>query len=158
MSGFGAFVSQIFREHDYQLGRRNCQRFLTDYFGVPWTNGILQQQPISKAAQGRIDATYGFSAEADRPVRLCPLIPVIPSLRSEITVARAAIHRSQLAPLADLTINRAKRVAKALLSEGRASWFLETALDAACLLLQGKLRDKFLGYAGYELSRQGFVE
>ncbi|MBV8831171.1 MAG: patatin-like phospholipase family protein, partial [Acidobacteriaceae bacterium] len=104
MSGFGAFVSEIFREHDYQLGRRNCQRFLTAYFGVPWNNVVLQQQPVSKASQDRVDTMYGFSSEADPQLRLCPLIPVMPALRPEIAVARAALHRDQLSPLADLAM------------------------------------------------------
>lgn len=30
--GFGGFLAEEFREHDYQLGRRNCQRFLDRYF------------------------------------------------------------------------------------------------------------------------------
>ncbi|WP_243348829.1 patatin-like phospholipase family protein [Parabacteroides sp. FAFU027] len=33
--GFGGFFSKKFRQHDYMLGRRNCQRFLQNYFGVP---------------------------------------------------------------------------------------------------------------------------
>ncbi len=28
--GFGGFLSQSFRDHDFQLGRRNCQKFLRD--------------------------------------------------------------------------------------------------------------------------------
>jgi hypothetical protein len=32
--GFGGFLSEDFRKHDYYLGRRNCQRFLQKYFVV----------------------------------------------------------------------------------------------------------------------------
>jgi hypothetical protein len=32
--GFGGFLSEDFRKHDYYLGRRNCQRFLEKYFAV----------------------------------------------------------------------------------------------------------------------------
>lgn len=32
LAGFGGFLAREFREHDYQLGRRNCQRFLQRYF------------------------------------------------------------------------------------------------------------------------------
>jgi hypothetical protein len=28
LGGFGGFVARSFRDHDFQLGRRNCQRFL----------------------------------------------------------------------------------------------------------------------------------
>src|SRR5262249_28061375 len=35
LGGFGGFLARRFREHDYQLGRRNCQRFLQQYFALP---------------------------------------------------------------------------------------------------------------------------
>jgi hypothetical protein len=35
VNGFGGFFSRKFRVHDYMLGRRNCQRFLQEYFCVP---------------------------------------------------------------------------------------------------------------------------
>lgn len=31
LGGFGGFLDQRFREHDFQLGRRNCQQFLRDW-------------------------------------------------------------------------------------------------------------------------------
>lgn len=35
LDGFGGFFSRDFREHDFQLGRKNCQSFLRNYFGIP---------------------------------------------------------------------------------------------------------------------------
>lgn len=35
LGGFGGFLSEMFRIHDYQLGRRNCQQFLRRYFVLP---------------------------------------------------------------------------------------------------------------------------
>lgn len=35
LEGFGGFLCRRFREHDYQLGRRNCQRFLKEDFALP---------------------------------------------------------------------------------------------------------------------------
>ena len=34
LGGFGGFLDESFRAHDYQLGRRNCQKFLRDIFSV----------------------------------------------------------------------------------------------------------------------------
>lgn len=34
LDGFGGFFSREFREHDFQLGRYNCQRFLRKHFSV----------------------------------------------------------------------------------------------------------------------------
>lgn len=35
LGGFGGFFNKGFREHDYLLGRRNCQRFIQQFFCVP---------------------------------------------------------------------------------------------------------------------------
>ena len=41
LNGFGGFVARSFRDFDYQLGRRNCQRFLQTSFAVPAENPIV---------------------------------------------------------------------------------------------------------------------
>lgn len=38
LSGFGGFLHEDFRAHDYLLGRRNCQQFLRQHFCLPVTN------------------------------------------------------------------------------------------------------------------------
>jgi hypothetical protein len=35
LGGFGGFFERSFREHDFELGRRNCQKFLQNRFGIP---------------------------------------------------------------------------------------------------------------------------
>ena len=40
LGGFGGFLDERFRAHDFQLGRRNCQRFLTAVFSLPGSNDI----------------------------------------------------------------------------------------------------------------------
>lgn len=35
LGGFGGFLSRKFRRFDFQLGRRNCQKFLKDHFVLP---------------------------------------------------------------------------------------------------------------------------
>jgi hypothetical protein len=34
LGGFGGFLDESFRAHDYQLGRRNCQKFLRDILSI----------------------------------------------------------------------------------------------------------------------------
>ncbi len=162
LQAFGGFVSQAFREHDYQLGRRNCQWFLRSHFGLPWDNAIMQQYSLSSTAQNRLDAQFGFEAVKGEPTnartRLFPVIPVIPKLTPEITVTRNAIDQDALNGLSDIATDRLKRVAKALLSGGGGSMFSDVAFDAAWLFVKGKLRNKLLNYAGFELGKQGFVK
>ena len=41
LGGFGGFLDESFRRHDYLLGRRNAQAFLRWNFGLPETNDRL---------------------------------------------------------------------------------------------------------------------
>jgi hypothetical protein len=161
LNAFGGFVSQRFREHDYQLGRRNCQRFLMRYFGLPWDNAIMKPYNLSPGVQGRLDVQYGFDAEtvhgAAPGPRVFPLIPVVPELRDEIKVARNAIQRDDLTRMGDLAMDRLKRVAKALLSGSGAGPFSDFAFNTAWLFIRDRLRDKLLTLAAGELAKQGFV-
>lgn len=152
VGAFGGFISQLFREHDYQLGRRNCQRFLTSYFGLPWDNAIMQQYSLSPATKARLDAQYGFPSETTPPVRLFPLIPVVPALRPEITVARNPITEDDLKALGDMAVDRLERVTKGLdLLPG-------VVVSGAFLVFKGKIRDAIVTRARDELASQGFIQ
>jgi hypothetical protein len=41
LGAFGGFLSKRFRQHDFVLGRRNCQRFLQKYFCLPEDNPLF---------------------------------------------------------------------------------------------------------------------
>lgn len=41
LGAFGGFISSSFRNHDYELGRRNCYDFLQKYFSLPLSNPIV---------------------------------------------------------------------------------------------------------------------
>jgi hypothetical protein len=41
IAGFAGFMHENFRRHDYQLGRRNCQKFLRDHLAIPVTNPLV---------------------------------------------------------------------------------------------------------------------
>lgn len=41
LGGFAGFLHEDFRRHDFQLGRRNCQKFLRDHLAMPITNPVL---------------------------------------------------------------------------------------------------------------------
>ena len=66
LGGFGGFLDQSFRAHDYQLGRRNCQQFLRKTFGLPVGAAAVDD----KAEDQRIAA----KASGPEHVRVIPLI------------------------------------------------------------------------------------
>jgi hypothetical protein len=41
LGGFGGLLSRAFRDHDFQLGRRNCQLFLRKHFSLPAGNNKM---------------------------------------------------------------------------------------------------------------------
>jgi len=74
LDAFGGFVDRKFRDHDYQLGRRNCQKFLTDHFILPEDNPIIQAGITPQRAFGVLqDGKYWY-----------PIIPLMPGVAKEV--------------------------------------------------------------------------
>lgn len=69
--GFGGFLSRDFREHDYHLGRRNCQQFLKKHFALPDT--LVEDNPIF---EGTLEKSY-FIADEKNNKKYYPVIPVV---------------------------------------------------------------------------------
>lgn len=88
LGGFGAFLAEAFRRHDFQLGRRNCQQFLRRYFALPessrlfdgwrdaaWSDDYARKDPDTGWPEqidprtGKIDPTFG-----QRHLQIIPLI------------------------------------------------------------------------------------
>lgn len=72
LGGFGGFLAEEFREHDYHLGRRNCQRFLEQFF-------ILTEEEARKK-DWDIKEDYLFPAKDKLKTdekRYYPIIPIV---------------------------------------------------------------------------------
>jgi hypothetical protein len=79
LGGFGGFLSRPFREHDFILGQRNCQKFLSSSFALPNNNKIIQQWP--QAARNNPD--FVAPAAPGQPPHFC-IVPLIGDARIEI--------------------------------------------------------------------------
>lgn len=87
LGGFGGFLAEDFRRHDFELGRRNCQRFLQRYFTLPANN----EEVFEDMAPGVLDAwcvrhrsgepVYHDTGET---VRMMPLVPLVGDLGNAI--------------------------------------------------------------------------
>ena len=53
LAAFGGFFERGFRAHDYELGRRNCQKFLLDHFVFPAENVVMKEALAGMDAEVR---------------------------------------------------------------------------------------------------------
>lgn len=79
LGGFGGFLDEEFRAHDYQLGRRNCQRFLQATFGLP------QDNPVIAKPSGRFE-DHPLSAADPGAAPKYRLIPLVADLGREVAL------------------------------------------------------------------------
>jgi hypothetical protein len=110
LGAFGGFIDHKFRDHDYQLGRRNCQKFLKDHFMLPEDNVTIGPGLPAGARQ------FGVPEEG----RLWyPIIPLMPSVSEEVPALNRADYYTSGARLEEVAAAASARV-KAVL-EGLAA-------------------------------------
>jgi hypothetical protein len=66
LGGFGGFVSRAFRDHDFQLGRRNCQWFLERSFTLPGDDPLFK-------AWSHAPANAASAAAGGTDLRIIPI-------------------------------------------------------------------------------------
>ena len=83
MGAFGGFLSRQFRQHDFQLGRRNCQQFLRRHFTLPLDQA--RKNPIFAGDDPGLLDQCAVSIENQEGVReeRIPIIPLLGSAREE---------------------------------------------------------------------------
>nr|WP_256701187.1 patatin [Caballeronia sordidicola] len=130
LGGFGGFLSEEFRRHDYLLGRRNCQQFLAQHFSMPAEN------PLYNSWSAASKKEWCISKEL-------PIIPLVGKLRMEIPLPKWPTRPVELAPLRELLEARVVAVAGSALDMLKVSWLERNAARLGIMLL----RKKLLGYA-----------
>ena len=83
LGGFGGFVARSFRDHDFQLGRRNCQRFLQDAFALPPENEIIKGW--IEGAGARSHRAFKAIPSQDMPDAY-PIIPLFGTAKAEVVL------------------------------------------------------------------------
>lgn len=90
-SGFAGFIDKSFRQHDYHLGRQNCQTFLRYYFGVPEKDiqGRLNDQPHNQAFERFYFNESQFDSASKK---LYPIIPDMRLLKATVNLGDTATY------------------------------------------------------------------
>ncbi|WP_438397179.1 patatin-like phospholipase family protein [Caballeronia sp. DA-9] len=131
LGGFGGFLSEEFRRHDYLLGRRNCQQFLAQHFSMPPGNPLFDNWSDTVKNAWRTS------------INELPIIPLTGKLREEIGLPKWPTQPVELGPLRELLEARVIAVAGSALDMLKVSWIERTAARVGITLL----RKKLLSYA-----------
>jgi hypothetical protein len=166
LSGFFGFFDESFRQHDYQLGRRNCQQFLRRHFAVPIDNLVLRPgyAPAGSAMSDDQWAAYcrthwsqlwiaPSTEELQRDPSHGGYLPILPLVgrvqEEEEPLLPWPVDRLQPQPLKPLIAERAAIVLKLFLGEWIAdlrpawlrrplAWLATPAIALAARWLAGR--------------------
>lgn len=134
LGGFGGFLDESFRAHDYQLGRRNCQQFLKKIFVVGDRNPLAWDKDAGKPKWSDVafsDPRFRYWDEK-RQKHYCSIIPVVGDAEPEVPVPPwPRINENRLARIEKRIEARAAYVAPKLLNFKSVSPALNWTLQKA---------------------------
>ncbi len=140
LGAFAGFLDRSFRDHDYQLGRRNCQRFLKAHFILPETNPLFAgaiPQDRNDAASLAVRPLADIAALAPG-ARWFPVIPLVGECAAIPAPVRPRINRGKIHGVASLATGRLRKIfEREIHIHGDILW--KGALDAAWLALHGRV-------------------
>ena len=126
LGAFGGFFERGFRAHDYQLGRRNCQKFLRDSFRLAVTNPIIVAglQRLNPA-----DRTKAVAIFDPAHLNTLPIIPLCGTAVPEVTEPpRATIASARVDQIINLVVQRLHAVAAPLLESAIGDGFKDAVV------------------------------
>ncbi|MVN77466.1 hypothetical protein GO988_14110 [Hymenobacter sp. HMF4947] len=135
LNAFGGFLHQGFREHDYELGRRNCQRFLQQWFTLPANNPLFDRWPAA------LKQTLDVRDEKDQPTGRLPILPLLGSSAVKVAApewAKARMSQSDYAQLTEQVRQRLDIITKQLSREIPDGWWAAKMIYP--LFVRSKLR------------------
>lgn len=133
LSGFGGFLDEAFRRHDFQLGRRNCQRFLQQVFALPPDNEIVAPA-----------AAANFATTPERPEERAYrcIIPLVGSARREVVLPEwPRIAQVDFDKIQTRIAQRLDAVLPILVERQTSNKFLRCALKLAGTVSKGRILD-----------------
>ncbi|MEX2455490.1 MAG: hypothetical protein WD470_12345 [Rhodospirillaceae bacterium] len=152
LGGFGGFLARSFREHDYNLGRRNCQRFLMRHFLLSENNALFDGwPPAMKKALGRRHP----DPENAAPGLHLPIVPLVgEALRETPWMEWPKMTEADLRVLRGRVGTRSGAVLRALLRPHMWRVFA----DGASLALKGWVTGKAMEAIHEDLWKRGQID
>jgi len=144
LSGFGGFVALPFRAHDFQLGRRNCQRFLQGTFALPADNPIIRNWPPN------VDLARFKAKESpsDKGKPFYSILPLFGSAADEVVLPEwPQITKPQFDHLLERIGGRFDKVARVLVAQN-VKGLLGRLIR---LVLPNLVRAKFINFVKFTI-------
>lgn len=152
LGGFGGFLARAFREHDYNLGRRNCQRFLMRHFLLSENNKLFDNWP--PALKRALARRHPDPANAAPGLHL-PIVPLVGSALSETAwIEWPKMTAAELDVLRGRIKTRSGAVLQALLRPHMWNVFA----DGAALGLKGFVTGKAIDAIHKDLWKRGQID
>ncbi|MBI2736529.1 MAG: patatin-like phospholipase family protein [Rhodospirillales bacterium] len=121
LGGFGGFLDESFRAHDYQLGRRNCQKFLKNVFSVVEDHSFVKNWPLGVRERFRFPDRSGKY--------YCPIIPLVGTAALEVPIP--VWPRIDEARLAEIERRIKQRTGYVLITPAKGEWWWWRLLPVA---------------------------
>ncbi len=149
LGGFGGFLSEAFRRHDYQLGRYNCYWFLKNHFALPLeisgeSNNILT------SGYGSCQNKHKHESNIERGrFQILPIIDYVIQDFDYIIIAPEVpdwprVTRNEVETMIERAKERVNAVFKALLAEQVGSRFFRGVLRLAWKLFGTGKAEEFI--------------
>ncbi|WP_136657887.1 patatin-like phospholipase family protein [Nitratireductor sp. XY-223] len=130
LGAFGGFLSSRFPEHDYQLGRRNCQHFLRRHFRVAAGNDITKSWPAG------CDPKYTIKDKGGTAYRV--LVPLFASADIEVTRPQwPRVGDAEIDEFIDAVKRRSNALVKAIAATEFDNWYLPWIARVAWRIKRG---------------------
>ncbi len=145
LGGFGGFLDQALRDFDYQLGRRNCQKFLRDAFALDSKNPIF-----SNSADGSIPGWsaaakdhLGFRSKDTTDKAFFAIVPLVGSAAPEVPLPQwPRLGAARLMQIEGRILARAKVLVPRLIEQQIGNRLFRTAANVLWHVFGvGKLKD-----------------
>jgi hypothetical protein len=136
LGGFGGFLSKAFRHHDFMLGRRNCQRFLSHHFVLPGDPEGGRVNPLfagwTEAGTRAPFVVRPRKADGTLDVPHLPIVPLLGKLASSAYTAMPAWPVDpadlRMEGLTEAILGRADAVKDSLVAQYEPDWYFKPGI------------------------------
>lgn len=140
LGAFGGFISSAFRNHDYNLGRRNCYDFLQKYFSLPLSNEIVDYVTknglTGKYQQAGWLSTKTTDGVSELHMQIIPVLPptasgdkYTPTLPAPAYPEWPKVYADNLEELREMAYDRFEKLLDVYIDKMTDSWASERAFN-----------------------------